>query len=57
VMRRLVMSILSAFRRSARPPFIHPLDPRDERELELLRQRRELRQRAASDQDDGGASL
>jgi len=56
-MRRLVMSILSAFRRSARPPFIHPLDPRDERELELLRQRRELRQRAASDQDDGGASL
>lgn len=54
---RMFSNLLSRLVRKRRGrEYVIPLDPREERELDLLRQRREMRERAAADQDDGGAA-
>jgi hypothetical protein len=45
---RRLFAFMASFAAS-KPRYIHPMDPRDERVLNLLRQRRELRDRAAAD--------
>ena len=40
----------------AGPPPIEPLTPRQQRELDLLRERHRQRQRAAAETDEGGSA-
>ena len=54
---RMFSNLLSRLVRKRRgSEYVIPLDPREERELDLLRQRREMRERAEADQDDGGTA-